>query len=81
MKKAILVNYSVTTRIVVDVPENTTINDIKQSESESAILDFARSKIASNPTGYMAYENADYWEDTDMPAGAGEPVNVEIKEL
>ena len=81
MKKAILVNFSVTTRIVADIPEGMKVTDIPWSGEESKVLDFAKSKIASNPSGYMVPENSDYWEDTDMPAGADEPVNVEIKKL
>lgn len=78
MKKAILVNYSITTRIIVDMPEGTSVNDIKSSRQEKDLLDSAKYKIACNAEEYLIPDNADYWEDTDVPAEDYEQASVNL---
>lgn len=61
-KVAFLVDYSVRTRVVVDVDEDIDMFD------EGLIVAAAREKILSNPDAYIIYDNVvDIFEDEEMP--------------
>lgn len=66
MKKAVLVTFSLTTRVVIDV--NTSDDEDFSEEEYSEGVEKAMQNIASNPMGYLCEENVtDFVEDTELP--------------
>ena len=66
MKRAFLVNFSVTTRVVVDVPEDFDVWD-SDSKAFEDIVSEARDNILDRPFNYLYEENAEVREDTECP--------------
>lgn len=74
MKKAYLVTFTTTTRVVVDIPEDFNPNKcnliIKEhEEAYDSIIKEARENILENPEGYLCWDNAEIEEDTECPYG------------
>lgn len=69
VKVAALVTFSPRTRIVVDVPEDMTVEEYANYDGEGLedITRKARANILSNPGGYLIGENIEVEEDTEMP--------------
>lgn len=56
MKKAYLVDFYISTRVVVD-----------ENVSEDEIIKIAQNKILSDPSSYIIDENAVTYDDVEMP--------------
>lgn len=75
MKKAFLVTFEVTTRVIADVPEdfdpkNTNLAIEKFAIADDAITEKARQNILEEPEGYIVSDNmTGYEEDTECPYG------------
>lgn len=68
MKKAVLVTLSVTTRVIVDVDDE---SKLSESEEQYAI-EQAINNVAADPHGYLTGENLEkIEEDTEVPFGEG----------
>ena len=69
MKKAVLVTFSVKTRVVIDVTTKDN-EDFADEEYLNAAL-VAREKILQDPSGYLCMENVEeIIEDTECPYGS-----------
>ena len=70
-KKAFLVDYSIRTRVVVDVPADKTDNSPQRDDELFAIVaDAAQEKISRSAGEYLCRENVvKATEDTDCPFG------------
>ena len=71
-KKAYLVTFTTTTRVVVDIPEDFNPNDcnliIKEhEEAYDSIIEKARENILEDPGNYIYGDNAEIEEDTECP--------------
>ena len=76
-KKAYLVTFTTTTRVVVDIPENFSPNNcnlvIKEyEEAYDSIIREARENILENPENYIYGDNAEIEEDIECPYGTFE---------
>jgi hypothetical protein len=74
VKKAFLTTFIITTRVVVDVPEDFDVNNcnliIKEHEDAwDSIVKEAKENILENPEGYLCWDNAEVEEDTECPYG------------
>jgi len=68
-KKAILVTYQPTTRLVVDVPEGMTLEQyLENIYNWSAISRIARHKMQEDLDNYLFGNNMSVEEDTEVPA-------------
>ena len=72
MKKAYLVTFVTTTRVVVDVPEDFDPNNcslvIKEcEETYDSIIEEARENILESPENYIYGDNAEIEEDIECP--------------
>ena len=74
MKRAYLVEFSIKTRVVVEIPQDKANNSPNKDDELFAIIaDTAIDKIASNPRGYLVRENVDdLVEDWECPVGTFE---------
>ena len=77
VKKAYLVTFTTTTRVVVDVPEGFDVNNCnlvkdKDANAFDSIIKSARSNILEEPQNYMFGDNAEVNEDTEIPYEAGD---------
>jgi hypothetical protein len=77
MKKAYLVTFTTTTRVVVDIPEGFNPNNcnlvIKEhEEAYDSIIREARENILENPENYIYGDNAEIEEDIECPYGTFE---------
>jgi hypothetical protein len=72
MKKAYLVTLSITTRVVVDVPEDNCNAAVPEDcKSCDSILSEAAKHIKDDPDGYLIWDNVDeVVEDTECPYGS-----------
>ena len=73
-KKAYLVTFTTTTRVVVDVPEDFDVNNynlvIKEHEiAWDSIVKEARENILENPECYLYGDNVEVIEDEECPYG------------
>lgn len=69
-KKALLVTYQPTTRIVVNIPEGMTIDEYTETiNGLDTVHSFASEKMKSNIDDYLSIENMDIMEDTECPYG------------
>ena len=71
-KKAYLVTFEITTRVVADVPDDFDPKDhsLTLEEHEEAfdtIVEKARDKILGYPQDYICRENTEVIEDTECP--------------
>lgn len=66
MKKAFLVNFSITTRVEVDVPEDFNEYDSDSNGFEEVVAE-ARDNILEKPMNYLYEENVEIREDTECP--------------
>ena len=71
-KKAYLVTFEVTTRVVADVPEDFDPKDYSRmfeehEEAFDTIVEKARDKILGYPQDYICRENTEVIEDTECP--------------
>ena len=74
MKKAYLVDFNVTTRVEVDVPEDFDPNNCnliipEHDQAFSSIVKEAVDNILEVPHNYLYEENAEIREDTECPYG------------
>ena len=72
MKKAYLVTFTTTTRVVVDVPEEFNPNDCnlileEDDKAYDSIIREARENILENPENYIYGDNAEIEEDVECP--------------
>lgn len=72
VKKAFLVTFEVTTRVVADVPEEFNPIDYnlitkKDAQAFDAIIKQARDNILEVPENYIYADNAEIAEDIDCP--------------
>lgn len=77
MKKAYLVTFTTTTRVVADIPDDFDVNDCnlviaEHSNAYDAIIEAARDNILENPQVYLYGDNAEVEEDLEMPYEEGE---------
>lgn len=69
-KTAILACFTVRTRVIVDIPDNTTKDEFLNSDQCTDIVtQLARENILSFPAGYMCGDNLDFEEDIECPFG------------
>jgi hypothetical protein len=76
-KKAYLVTFTTTTRVIVNVPEDFDVHDcnliIKEhEEAYDSIIKEARENILENPENYIYGDNAEIEDDTECPYGTFE---------
>ena len=75
MKKAVLVTLSVTTRVIVDVDDE---SKLSESEEQYAI-EQAIDNVASNPHDYLTGDNLEKIEDdTEVPFGEGNSGSYDV---
>ena len=77
MKKAYLVTFTTTTRVVVNIPEGFNPNNcnliIKEhEEAYDSIIREARENILENSDNYLFGDNAEIEEDIECPYGTFE---------
>ena len=77
MKKAYLVTFTITTRVVVNIPEGFNPNNcnliIKEhEEAYDSIIREARENILENSDNYLFGDNAEIEEDIECPYGTFE---------
>lgn len=73
-KKAYLVTFTSTTRVVVDVPDNVDVDNLNLINSKDAsvfysIIQKARGNIVENAWDYLYGDNAEVVEDKECPYG------------
>lgn len=71
-KKAFLVTFEITTRVVTDVPDDFDPKDYsltleEHEEAFDTIVEKARDKILGYPQDYICRENTEVIEDTECP--------------
>lgn len=71
MKKAILVTFVPTTRLVVDIPEGKTLDEWLNTHLDE-VSRAAREKMLECPEDYLYGDNIEIQEDTEVPAEADE---------
>lgn len=74
MKKAFLITFSATTRIVASVPEGMD-DETFVDRNQDALARTAREKMAQDLGDYLFRENMTVEADSDCPAGADEPID------
>ena len=76
MKKAILVSFTATTRIVVDIPQGMTVEKYvgKNSDTVSRI---ASNQMKRNLNSYLCTDNMEAVKDTEMSAAENEKQNLD----
>lgn len=86
MKKAFIVTFEVSTRVVVDVPENfgepidLSKPEVEQVFNETVAVGL--NKILSNPRGYLDESNASLYSDTGCPYNPDEDIcDSEIQKI
>lgn len=71
MKKAFIIHFVPSARIVADVPEGFDPGNLTSKEDEeiySRLVSSARGKMSGNIEGYLCNENVEgIFEDTEMP--------------
>ncbi|MBP5457837.1 MAG: hypothetical protein J6Y37_15205 [Paludibacteraceae bacterium] len=77
MKKAYLVTFTTTARVVVDVPRDFDVDDCsllvkEEAETYDTIIEKARENILENPENYIYGDNAVVGEDKGCPYGTFE---------
>lgn len=83
MKKAILVSFTATTRIVVDIPEGMTVEEYVGKNSD-AVRRIASSRMKRHVNSYLCTDNMEAAEDTEVPAAGNEeqdhdPADVDMR--
>lgn len=73
-KKAYLVTFTTTTRVVVDVPENFDVHNcnllvVGHEKAWDSIVKEARDNILENPECYLYDDNVEVNEDEECPYG------------
>lgn len=69
-KTAILACFTVRTRVIVDIPDNTTKNEfLNSNQCTDIVTQLARKNILSFPEDYMCGDNIDFEEDIECPFG------------
>lgn len=69
-KTAILACFTVRTRVIVNIPDNTTIDEfLNSNQCTNIVTQLARENILSYPEDYMCVDNLDFEEDIECPFG------------
>ena len=73
-KKAYLVTFNATTRVVVDVPDDFDVHNCNliiadHEKAFDSIIQEARDNILEDPENYLYGDNAEIFEDDECPYG------------
>lgn len=71
MKKAFLVSFDVMTRVVIDVPEGASVEDIENDDKLfDQLVSQARDHVLEDPFNYLCGDNlSETQEDEECPYG------------